>query len=249
MRKGSVTKLHFADKIDEKKARLLLSLCNGNPKSYSLDHFLALNSPDAIPTGLIHVQSDRGFDLVLNDFHEVKFATFAASTGIVSSIRGQNFILPYRKYWAKKESPYYPDFLLYTKQGYIAIIEMKSILGMCQDESIAKYEALASFCHQRGYLYAMIDRDCKTFDDYLDEEIDPAIEEAFDAIIHSQGGFNQNHLSLFLKGKSRSEAKRIRREIAKKVLSSPFIENRYCHDDPSLINAVLLEKMLPYKNF
>ncbi|MCR5491314.1 MAG: hypothetical protein K6F32_04205 [Bacilli bacterium] len=218
----------------------------GVPKSYQ--EFLSLHDPRVVPTGKLHLNSD-GFDLVLNDMVEVSIAKSFASSGFARAIRGQTYAIPFVKPWAKKSSPYYPDFIIYSHDGRICFLEVKSIMGMCQDETIAKYTYMSDFCKKRGYVYAMIDVDRIPFDLYLWPDSNPKAKEFFDKTIASCGGFNEHHLNQFLMHvppKHRNEA---RRAFASLILLDPYIENRYCHDDPRLVNAVKNTESLPYKKF
>ena len=71
----------------------------------------------------------------------------------------------------------------------------------------------------------------------------------FRSTLESQGGFNQGNLNALLAKYPKKQGKDIRRKIASLVLQNPYIENRYCHDDPRLINATMGEKRLAYKVF
>lgn len=218
----------------------------GSPRPFQ--EFLALHDPKVVPTGKLHIDSN-GFDLVLNDLAEVQIAKSLASSGFAKAIHGQTFAIPFRKPWANNPSPYYPDFIVYTYDSRIAFLEVKSILGMCQDETIAKYTHLAAFCKRRGYLYGMIDVERIPFELYLWPNYDAHAKAYFEATLSSCGGFNQNHIAEYLCKLPPAKRNAARRSFASLILLNPYIENRYCHDDPRLCNAVRVPTKLPYKAF
>lgn len=245
----SLNRLQFAERPNPKIWSRISFLFDGEGRICSKQEFESLDSIDANPSGELVLMSDDDFPLMLNNSAEAQLAKMFASSGMIRSVRGQNFILPYRKPWAINPSPYYPDFILHLNDGRIAFIELKSVLGMCQDETICKYIYLKDFCRKRGYLAAMIDVDLLTFEEYLWPMVDDEITKYFYDTIHAQGGFNTNNLNGLLQRFSKNKHQDIRRKIASLVLQDPCISNRYCHDDPRLINAVKLDSILAYKKF
>ena len=241
--------LNFAAKGSPKIKEELSYLFSDVGRECSLEEFDSLDDPRIVPTGNIHCLSDRGYDLVFNDFAELSFAEKLCKSGLFLSMHGQKTLIPYQKPWANKPSPYYPDFILYTKKKHIVIFEMKSILGMCQDETIAKYTHLAAFCKRRGYLYGMIDVERIPFELYLWPDDDAQAKAYFEATLSSCGGFNQNHIAEYLCKLPPAKRNAARRSFASLILLNPYIENRYCHDDPRLCNAVKVPTKLPYKAF
>ena len=242
-----IEKLRFGKKLNEKVWDQISHFFAGEGRICSKEEFESLDSINANPNGTITLISDDDFPLMLNNFAEVRLAKAFAESGMVRSIRGQNFILPYRKGWANKPSPYYPDFILHLADGRIAIIELKSSLGMCQDETLCKYLALRQFCHQRGYLCAMVDPDYLTFEEYFWPFPEDEITNLFHAYMEGAGGFTIEDLNRVLQDFPKKKHQEIRREIASLILMDPYICNRYCHDDPNLVNAVKTDKPIDYK--
>lgn len=238
MKKEKAIVLDFAQRGSPKVREELSYLFSDAGRECTLGEFDALEDPRVIPTGNIHCLADRGYDLVFNDFAEVSFAEKLCKSGLFLSMRGQRTLIPYQKPWATKPSPYYPDFLLYTKKKHIVIFEMKSILGMCQEENIAKYLALKKYCRAHGYACSMFDRDLVTFEEYLWPLEDTPVKRFVEQSLANEGVFSTDHLRYLLKGKKSAAAKSIRREVASILLQDVYVENRYCHDDPDAINAV-----------
>lgn len=238
--------------LNPKKALFLDSLManHENALPVSLSEFDLFASGKGIPTGKLVYEVDRGFQLVLNDYAERDFLRLVASSGYASSIRGQTREIPYVKPWADNPAPYYPDFILYTYDRHVAIVEVKSILGMCQDENIVKYEYLLGYCQRHGYECAFIDAEMCSFYDYL-EPLDPAnpIAQFYQSTLRSVGGFTNNDLERLKKAYPSIEEKDLKRTIASLVLQSPSVSNRYCHDSPFLLNAVDVHENLAYKKW
>lgn len=241
--------LRYAKKKSKAKCEKLSFLLQGEGRRCSKEEFASLQSGSINELGKIKMKLEDGFVLPCADKAEARFAELLLSSGMVIALRGQNFVLPYQKPWATKPSPYYPDFLFQLDDGKIAIVEMKSILGMCQDENIAKYHALRNYALRQGYLYAMIDIDDISFEEYLWPFPEDDVTKYFRAALASQGGFNQGNLEALLAKRPKKQGKEIRRKIASLVLQNPYLENRYCHDDPRLINATQSVNPLPYKIF
>jgi hypothetical protein len=240
-------------KVDLPKAKMLDSLMFGvgSAKIFSLAQFDALAHGKAMPTGGLVYEVDRGFPLILNDYAETSFLRFVCSSGYAQSIRGQTVAIPYRKPWASTPSPYYPDFLLYTYDGHIAIVEVKSILGMCQDENIAKFEYLLSFCKRQGYLCAFLDAERVSIRDYWSEPLlgEEAVVSFFEKTVASQGGFNDANLKVLEKAFPKRKPATLKRTVASLILRDPTLSNRYCHDSPYLLNAVKVPSPLAFKLF
>lgn len=243
-----------ASKLDSKKAFLLESLLFGKTgaKHFSEDEFLTWSQGQGVPTGKLVCETDGGYPLILNDYSEINFLKLITSSGYASSVRGQCKEIPYRKPWAYTPGPYYPDFLFRTYDGRIAIVEIKSILGMCQDENIAKFNGLMAYGLAHGMMVGFLDAELVSFNDYLEPLTAPleiAVAAFFRRTIAAVGGFTQNDLQRLYKlfpGKKESTLKRI---VASLVLQDPTLQNRYCHDSPFLLNAVKLPSPLDYKRF
>lgn len=242
-----------SEKLDLPKAKMLDSLMFGwgSAKVFSLGDFDSLALGHAMPTGDLVYEVDRGFPLILNDYAETAFLRLVTSSGYARSIRGQTMAIPYRKPWAQNASPYYPDFILYTYDGHIAIVEVKSILGMCQDENIAKFEYLLSFCRAKGYLCAFLDAEGVSIRDYCLEPLDERqyAVSFFEKTVANQGGFNDRNLKTLEHAFPKTKPSEIKRTVASLVIRDPFLSNRYCHDSPALLNAVKVPSPLAFKIF
>jgi hypothetical protein len=240
-------------KVDVSKATLIkLSLWGGaNAKTYSLTQFEAIAQGNGVPTGQLVYEVDRGHTLTLNDLAETSFLAKITSTGFAKAIRGQTKAVPYIKPWANNPSPYYPDFIIYTYEGQIAFVELKSILGMCQDENLAKFSYLYAYCRKNGFLCGFFDSEGFSIADYLalPEKEDPAIVASFYRKLSDLGGFNNAALDGLLKEFPKRKPHEIRRLVSALVLADPTLSNRYCHDSPYLLNAVSVPSALPFKVF
>lgn len=237
---------------DSRKAFFLSSLflLKGQSREQSLAEFDAFSSGNGVPTGRLHYQVDRGYTLVLNDFAETAFLRKLAGCGYALSIRGQTREIPYVKPWAETPSPYYPDFILYTHEKKIAIVEIKSILGMAQDENIVKWETLYAYAAHYGYEVSWLDAELTPFSAYLSPEerlAHPALAAFFDETVQAIGGFTNNDLRRMEERFPRFPRKTLYRVVASSILLNPRLVNRYCHDSPDLVNAVLSDTPVPYK--
>jgi hypothetical protein len=239
--------------VDPQKAKLLsLSLWGQEKaKTFTSEEFERIASGDGKPTGSLTYEVDHGFHLVLNDLAETAFLRQITSTGFALRIRGQTKAVPYIKPWAAVPAPYYPDFILYTYEHQIAFIEIKSILGMCQDENIAKFNYLYAYCSAHGYLCGFFDSELYSVSDYrnLPEQEDPAIVASFYRTLESLGGFNNAALDALCQSFHKRKPHEIRRLVSSLVLVDPELSNRYCHDSPYLLNAVKVPNALPFKTF
>jgi hypothetical protein len=218
-------------------------------RKFTLEEFYARAMGDGLPTGNLVYEVDGGFPLILNDYSETHFLSLIASSGFASSIRGQTKRIDYVKPWASTPSPYYPDFIFRTYDGRIAFVEIKSILGMAQDENIAKMEALFRYCESEGYLAAYIDSEMLSFQDYLEPLEGSPLGVFFDQTVDAIGGFTNRDLERMIRAFPRLEKKTLKRFVASKILQDPRLLNRYCHDDPELVNAVKVPAPLAYKIF
>jgi hypothetical protein len=218
-------------------------------KRFSLEEFYAIASGDGLPTGNLVYEVDGGMPLILNDYAETHFLDLITRSGFASSVRGQTKAIPYTKPWATNPGPYYPDFIFRTYDGRIAFVEIKSILGMAQDENIVKMEALFSYCQHSGFLSAYIDQDFLSFQDYLEPIEESPLTRFFVSTVGAIGGFTQQDLLRMEKTFPKMERKELYRLVSRLILQDPYLSNRYCHDDPRLINAVKLPSPLPYKAF
>lgn len=216
-------------------------------ESFSLEDFDKIANGNGIPTGKLNYLVDRGYVLTLNDYAESSFMKLLAGSGYALSIRGQSLAIPYYKPWASNPSPYYPDLIVYTYEKKIAFIEIKSILGMCQDENIVKFKTLFSFAKRNGYLSSFIDSEKVSILDYYEDPPDEDVKRRFDFYMRSQGGFNDNNLASIMSLFPKKKPSLIKRSVASLILQDPYISNRYTHDSPYLLNAVRLDSPLPYK--
>ncbi|OPZ35229.1 MAG: hypothetical protein BWY98_00794 [Tenericutes bacterium ADurb.BinA155] len=242
-----------ASTVNLQKARLLsLSLWGREAaKTFTPEEFEAIAGGQGKPTGSLVYEVDHGFHLVLNDLAETAFLAQITSTGFALRIRGQTKAIPYIKPWAHNPAPYYPDFILYTYEHQIAFVEIKSILGMCQDENIAKFSYLYSYCQKNGFLCGFFDSEGYSVSDYLSlpEQEDPAIVASFYRSYETLGGFNNAALEALCAEFKKRKPHEIKRLVSALVLLDPECSDRYCHDSPYLLNAVKVPEPLPFKRF
>ena len=219
----------------------LLSLLDFRPsaKKFSDKEFESLVNGKGVPTGKIQCQVDGGHVLILNDAAEVHFLSLIASSGFARQVRGQTKRIDYVKPWSHSPSPYYPDFLFHTYNGEIAVVEIKSILGMCQDENIAKFSALRSYCEKNGFLFGFLDAELEPFSRYLlpPKESEEGMARYFYETLGSLGGFTTANLKAMMKRFPDKKPSEVKRLVASLVLQDPSLENRYCHDSPFCLNA------------
>jgi hypothetical protein len=218
-------------------------------KKFSLEEFYRIASGDGMPTGNLVYEVDGGMPFILNDVAETHFLALIAESGFASSIRGQTKRIDYIKPWASTPSPYYPDFVFRTYDGRIGFVEIKSILGMAQDENIAKMEALFAYARNHGYLAAYIDAEFLSFQEYLEPLIPNAYTRFFTDTVQAIGGFTNQDLLRMEKTFPHVEKKTLKRIVSSLVLQDPYLLNRYCHDSPDLVNAVKVPAPLNYKRF
>lgn len=218
-------------------------------KKFTLEEFYQIASGDGMPTGNLVYEVDGGMPLILNDVAETHFLALIAESGFASSIRGQTKRIDYIKPWATNPAPYYPDFVFRTYDGRIAFVEIKSILGMAQDENIAKMEALFAYARQNGFMAAYIDAEFLSFQEYLEPLIPNAYTRFFTDTVAAIGGFTNQDLLRMEKTFPHVEKKNLKRLVSSLILQNPFLLNRYCHDSPDLVNAVKVPVALPYKQF
>jgi hypothetical protein len=218
-------------------------------KHFTFEEFYVLAAGDGLPTGNLVYEVDGGMPLILNDKAETHFLDLITRSGYASSIRGQTKRIDYVKPWASTPSPYYPDFIFRTYDGRVVFVEIKSILGMAQDENIVKMESLFSYCYENGYLAGYIDAEMLSFQDYLEPVEEDAMSHFFHSTVAAIGGFSVNDLKRMYQAFPGVEKKVIKRHVAQLILQDPYLINRYCHDDPELVNAVKVPTPLKYKQF
>ncbi|MFA6620312.1 MAG: hypothetical protein WCS90_04190 [Bacilli bacterium] len=218
-------------------------------KYFSLAEFYQIASGDGLATGSLVYEVDGGMPLILNDGAETRFLALIAESGFASSIRGQTKRIDYTKPWATTPSPYYPDFVFRTYDGRVALVEIKSILGMAQDENIAKMEALFAYAHARGFMAAYIDAEFLSFQEYLEPLAPNAYTHFFEETVAAIGGFTNQDLLRMEKAFPKAEKKTLKRIVSSLILQNPYLLNRYCHDSPDLVNAVKVPTPLAYKRF
>lgn len=231
----------FSSKPNPKKIASLESLLEFKETAaiFSPEEFERIAYGDGVPTGTLKCQVDKGYTLILNDTAETRFLSYIIKCGYATSVRGQAKRIDYVKPWASNPSPYYPDFIIHDYKGRIAFVEIKSILGMCQDENIAKMRALRGYCLQNHFLFGFLDAEMEPFNEYLSplgEEDDEAISY-FYRIMSEVGGFTTAHLKAYLLKHKEKKPSEIKRTFAKIVLQDPELEDRYCHDSPYEINV------------
>jgi hypothetical protein len=243
----------FSSKPNPKKIASLESLLEFKETAaiFSQEEFERIAYGDGIPTGALKCQVDKSYTLILNDTAETRFLSYITKCGYASSVRGQTKRIDYVKPWASNPSPYYPDFIIHDYQGRIAFVEIKSILGMCQDENIAKMRALRGYCLQNRFLFGFLDAEMEPFNEYLSPlgEEDDDVISYFYRIMSEVGGFTTAHLKAYLQKHKERKPSEIKRAFAKIVLQDPSLEDRYCHDSPYEMNVTERQAPAAFKNF
>lgn len=113
---------------------------------------------------------------------ERKMLEYLDECEFVEEIGGQCLCIPYATPF-KSDKQYYPDIVIYTTDGYIAIIEVKDATAMSYHGNLEKYDALENYCLENGYLYMMVDSDPKkdwlTVEELVDIPVDEELLNVF----------------------------------------------------------------------
>ena len=181
----------------EERDPILIKLNNReNAKEFELEDFMNLDETFHWKICKSHkkekiyrqnVINKNGFSMDLDVRTEEKFFNHInKKTSAVSHFGAQNFCIQYKyRPEQKKWKNYFPDFVVYTKDKHIAIVEIKDTKAMTYFVNIDKYIALRGFCRENGFEYMMIDpgNDNITFDELCSfDDIDILLEDEFDTM-------------------------------------------------------------------
>ena len=86
---------------------------------------------------------------------ERRFLSYLFEKGFIVDAKSECLELTYSSS-VKDGKKYYPDFCLKLYDGTIAIIELKNLSSMGYHLNVDKYEALKTFCNEKGYKFAEI---------------------------------------------------------------------------------------------
>ena len=89
---------------------------------------------------------------------ERRFLSYLFRNGFITDAKSEALELEY----ASAETAgkiYYPDFVMRLYDGRVAVVELKNMAAIGYHLNVDKYEALARWCAERGYLYAEIAKD------------------------------------------------------------------------------------------
>ena len=156
-------------------------------KKFTLKDFNAIadwsvcdtHNSDNKPVGTYKTKTGNRIDY--DSATELKMLKYLDNSNLAASIGGQNLCLRYSTAFTSKKY-YYPDIVTLTNDGYIAVIEVKPVTAMSYNIVLDKYDALADYCEEKGYLYMMIDpdHDFMTYDDLYDLKINSDLFEMFE---------------------------------------------------------------------
>lgn len=115
---------------------------------------------------------------------ELRLIRYLVSKGLTQAIGGQNLRIKYDTAF-RKGADYFPDIVMLTSGGRIAIAEVKPITAMSYHLNVEKYAALSAYCRERGYEYMMIDpsNGYKTFSEMKNMSIPKKISERINAYV------------------------------------------------------------------
>ena len=192
-------------------------------KEYSEDYFLReLNDwskKSPFPIRYPHaVKLSDGYVFVANGEPEEKLVKRLDHKDMFLHIRGNSFCIkiPY------KNKKYYPDIIVYTKEGKIGIIEVKPMLNMADYKVIEKYEALKKYCEKRGFMYVMCDYQYHTYDFQRKRKVSDEVKAAVKKEFNKKGKFTDCDLDLYTRGLSSGEKTRWENEVSALVIQRGF---------------------------
>ncbi|MCQ2437598.1 MAG: hypothetical protein MJ099_04315 [Clostridia bacterium] len=115
----------------------------------------------------------NSYDVFLESGREEKMFNYLIDEIQVVECVSQGVDIPYYKRNGHKEQKYTPDLIFLTIQGYVGIIEVKPLKHMGLDLCLDKYDAMAEYCEENGYLYGMVDPENSftTFEDMKEFQI------------------------------------------------------------------------------
>ena len=121
-----------------------------------------------------------GRHFVCDSQSEILLLSYIKTHGIARDCFSQKPPIPYSTAFSERRL-YFPDFVLHTKEGHIALIECKPQMHMSNHLVLSKYRALAAYAKQYGFAYGMVDPDknCATFESLAQMKIHQKVWEQF----------------------------------------------------------------------
>lgn len=121
------------------------------------------------------IDYDSGYELAMFEYLE--------EHNLVKEMGGQNLCITYSSAF-RDDLSYYPDIVALTQDNHIMIIEIKPLTSMSYHINMDKYERLAEYCEEHGYMYAMIDptKDFMSFEELRDMPVDPDMLAHFEEL-------------------------------------------------------------------
>lgn len=104
--------------------------------------------------------------------HEWMLMEYLEKHDLAKDLGGQSLCIPYNTSF-REHVKYYPDIVAYTKDDHIAIFEVKTRVALDKHTCMEKYNALAAYCEEHGFMYMMVDpmANFTTFEELRDMEV------------------------------------------------------------------------------
>ena len=100
----------------------------------------------------------QGREIYCDSKLERRFLSYLFRTGFAADAKSEAVELKYDSA-SMTDKTYYPDFVVRLHDGRVAVIEMKNLSSIGYHLNIDKYEALAKWCGENGYVYGEIAKD------------------------------------------------------------------------------------------
>ena len=213
-----------------------------NAKKFSEDYFLyrlnQWNTPIPFPIAYPkRIKLKDAFVVTADGTYEAKLIKQLDNKDLYLHIRCNNFSISKNK---SKTKHYYPDIIFYTKDGYIGIIEVKPMFDMCDNKVRRKYDLLANFCEQKGFLYTMCDFQYHTYDFMMTREVNEYLESLVEETIDDFGAFTQKDFEEFASGKDSKTKKKYRNQLAALAIQKNYSVT--IHSQKKKYNFVIRKK-------
>lgn len=179
VQKSDYTWIRKATKLFHYNSDPVLAKLNNQSgaKTFTLEYFNSIADwsycPSQSPDGPKDTYTTKtGNRIECDSTYEPMMLEYLENNQLVQAIGAQKLIVDCSSAFTA-EMNYHPDLIFLTKDGYIAVVEVKALSAMSYHLNIEKYAALASFCEEKGFLYMMVDpaEDFFTYDDLLAVDI------------------------------------------------------------------------------
>jgi hypothetical protein len=129
-------------------------------------------------------KTKTGNKIDYNSKYEPIMFKYLEDHNLVKEMGGQNLCIKYSSAF-RDELSYYPDIVALTNDGYIMIIEVKPASMMSYHLNMEKYDRLAEYCEEHGYIYAMLDptEDFMSYEEVRDMPVNPDLLDLFDDLV------------------------------------------------------------------